>query len=91
MWNISSPRLNEIELEILSFEELEGDRPDAEGTSLFKTRCLPELFARSVLDAAERVLQEHGEAGYREKWIEHPFPVAQLGELARLMERPKGG
>jgi hypothetical protein len=66
-WNITSPRLNEVELEILSFPELWGDRADAEGRCLFKTRCLPEVFAETVRATAERVLKEHGEAGYRAK------------------------
>ena len=88
-WIISSPRLNEIELEILAFDELWGDRPDSEGRSLFKTRCLPESFAETVHDTAQRVLQEHGEAGYLEKWAEHPFPSVQFAELARLLNELK--
>ncbi|HRE16396.1 MAG TPA: hypothetical protein PLW86_04905 [Rhodocyclaceae bacterium] len=85
-WVISSPRLNEIELEILSFTELWGDRPDTEGESLFKTRCLPETFAKAVAAAAQSILEEHGEAGYKERWSEHPFPSAQLEELTRLLK-----
>jgi hypothetical protein len=84
-WVITSPRLNEIELEILSFAELWGDRPDIEGRSLFRTRCLPEVFAQKVHDVAQQVLKEHGEAGYLEQWVEHPFPSVQLSELTRLV------
>jgi hypothetical protein len=85
-WVISSPRLNEIELEILAFEELWGDRPDSEGKSLFKTRCLPETFAKAVARAAQSILEEHGEAGYLERWSDHPFPIAQFEELNRLLK-----
>jgi hypothetical protein len=84
-WVITSPRPNEIELEILSFPELWGGRPDIEGRRLFKTRCLPEVFAQTVRDVAQQLLEEHGEAGYLQKWVEHPFPSAQLSELTHLV------
>jgi hypothetical protein len=88
-WVISSPRLNEIELEILSFDELWGGKPDPEGKSLFKARCLPEDFAVAVAvqAAAHGVLERYGDAGYMKLWHEHPFPSAQLAELDRLLAR----
>jgi hypothetical protein len=46
---------------------------------------LPEVFAQTVCDAAQQVLEEHGEAGYLQKWSEHPFPSVQLSELTRLV------
>ena len=85
-WVIRSPRPNEIELEILSFHELWGVQPDSEGKCLFKTRCLPETFAKAVAAAAHSVLEEHGEAGYLDRWSEHPFPSVQLSELNRLIK-----
>jgi hypothetical protein len=27
------------------------------------------------------LLRENGEAGYREKWVEHDFPAAEMREL----------
>jgi hypothetical protein len=84
-WIINSPRPNELELEVLDFDELWGDRPDAEGRSLFKTRCLPEVFAGAVQAAAHRVLDTHGEEGYLKAWSEHPFPVQQLAELDKVL------
>jgi hypothetical protein len=85
-WVISSPRLNEIELEILGFDELWGDRPDSEGRSLFRVRCLPETFAKAVQAAAAQLFEEYGEAGYLERWAEHPFPSSLLAELTRLIK-----
>jgi hypothetical protein len=84
-WVISSPRMNEIELQILAFDQLWGNRPDIEGRSLFRTRCLPETFAKAVAVAARTVLEEHRESGYLERWSEHPFPTIQLEELERLL------
>jgi hypothetical protein len=90
-WVIHTPRLNEIELEILEFDELWGEKPDSEGVSLFKTRCLPETFAKAVASAAQSVLDANGEEGYQDRWSEHPFPKAQLCELISIvksLERP---
>lgn len=42
------------------------------------------MFSHAVLDAAQKVLMEHGEAGYRAKWVFHPFPVGLLQDLRRL-------
>jgi hypothetical protein len=88
-WVITSPRMNEIEIEILEFQELWGDKPDIEGRTVFKSRCRPVVFACAVADAAKRVLDAHGEAGYREKWAEHDFPIGQYSELTRAIEQNK--
>jgi hypothetical protein len=84
-WVVTSPRPNEVELEILSFEDLWGGKPDADGSSLFRVRCLPMEFAGAVQAAAHRVLEQYGEAGYIKLWHEHPFPSAQLAELDRVL------
>lgn len=85
-WVIRSPKSNEIDLEILGFDELCGDKLDSVGRTLFKTRCLPITFAQAVYVAAESVLAEHGERGYYAKWAEHPFPTIQFQELGRLIK-----
>ncbi|MER5739785.1 MULTISPECIES: hypothetical protein [unclassified Streptomyces] len=45
------------------------------------------VLCHAVVEAAEGVLREHGEGGYREKWVRHPFPVAALQDLRRLHRR----
>ncbi len=86
-WVISSPRVNEIQLEIREFDELWGSRPNEEGRLLFQTVCLPETFAKAVASAAESVLTTHGESGYLEKWAEHPFPAKQYAVLIDLLKQ----
>ena len=86
-WVIRSPRLNEIDVVILQFPDLYSGQPDQEGQEIFRVRCVPETFAEAVHEAASRVLKEEGEAGYAEKWAEHPFPTQQLEELRRHLER----
>jgi hypothetical protein len=89
-WVITSLRLNEIEIEILEFHELWGSRPDAEGNSLYKSRCRPIVFAKAVEEAAKRVLETHGESGYQTTWAEHPFPMTQFVELVKAIEKDGG-
>jgi hypothetical protein len=89
-WVISSPRINEIDVRIFSFPDRWNDSPDEAGTLLFQTRCLPVTYAEAVFDAASRVLEEHGTAGYLEAWAEHPFPAARLVDLERLLKRERG-
>jgi len=84
-WFITSPRINEIEVEIIDFNETWSGKPDDAGKSIFETRCLPDTFARAIFSAAQQVLEEHGEAGYAEKWGEHPFPIGQFRELERIL------
>lgn len=84
-WVIESPRLNEIGVRIYEFSESRGSKPDAEGTLLFSTTCLPRSFAQAVHIAASRLLNELGESGYLEKWAEHPFPMLPFRELERLL------
>jgi hypothetical protein len=62
-----------------------GDEPNSKGELIFSTSCLPETFAKAVLSAAEKIFNEYGENGYKEKWAEHDFPLLQLQELKRLI------
>lgn len=89
-WVITTPRLNEIQIEVLQFPELWGGRPDAEGDSVYVSSCRPVVFAKAVADAARRVLETYGESGYREIWDEHPFPMAQYLELMSAIEQVGG-
>ena len=88
-WVIESPRLNEIELRILSFPQLWGDNPDAEGKELFRTRCLPEQFSEAVHEAAAALLAKLGEEQYAAQWCEYPFPKLQFQELEGLIAEAK--
>ena len=84
-WVIQSPRPNEIEVRIYHFHETWGGRPDEQGTLLFSTTCLPLTFAHAVHEATTQLRASMGEAGYVEKWSEHPFPSLSLRELERLL------
>jgi hypothetical protein len=89
-WVISRSRINEIELTILKFRELMGERPDSQGAPLFSTKCLPRTFAKAIDGAARELVASVGESGYAEQWSRHPFPSLQLQELGRLLDIGEG-
>jgi hypothetical protein len=60
------------------------DLPDTDGTVVWRSTHPRRLFAHAVLNAAQNVLTEHGEAGYRATWALHPFPVGLVQDLRRL-------
>ncbi|MFE4969584.1 hypothetical protein [Streptomyces sp. NPDC056660] len=60
------------------------DLPDSDGTVMWRSAHPRPVFAHTVLDAAQQVLAEHGETGYRAKWMLHPFPVGLVQDLRRL-------
>ncbi|MFF0480206.1 hypothetical protein [Streptomyces sp. NPDC004435] len=62
--------------------------PDETGGILLWSSTQPRgVLCHAVKEAAEGVLREHGEEGYLEKWMRHPFPVAALQDLRRLHRR----
>ncbi|MFI8513703.1 hypothetical protein ACIGHB_21465 [Streptomyces sp. NPDC085460] len=57
------------------------------GTFLWSSTQSRGVLCHAVKEAAEAVLREHGEEGYQEKWMLHPFPIAALQDLRRLHRR----
>src|SRR3954452_592733 len=43
--------------------------------------CPVQSFAAAVANGARPVLDRHGEKGYLEAWIRHPFPTEELAEI----------
>ncbi|MBT2440307.1 hypothetical protein J7E93_09330 [Streptomyces sp. ISL-36] len=63
------------------------DAPDDTGTLFWSSKQPRSVLGHVMMETVETVLQLHGETGYREKWVLHPFPVAALQELRRLHRR----
>jgi hypothetical protein len=80
-WAIILTDSGVVRVDVLAFEELWGNRPDAEGKSLLTFSCAPLEFGKTVCVMADEVLEQHGLAGYKERWTEHEFPVAELDLL----------
>jgi hypothetical protein len=88
-WVITSPRINEIDIQILSFPSRWNDSTDESGELMFQARCLPVIYAEAVFEAASRILEQYGEVGYLAQWVEHPFPIARLRDLEQLLRRER--
>jgi len=52
--------------------------PDKQGELRFSTTQPVTVLARAIADGAAATLAEYGEAGYQDKWLENPFPIARL-------------
>lgn len=60
------------------------DAPDQKGTLVWASTQPRSLLGHVVMEAAQSVVQVHGEDGYRAKWVRHSFPIAALQDLHRL-------
>lgn len=70
-----------VVLRILAFDDLWNHEPDDAGTPVFQTRQPALRIARTVLSAAQRLLDETGKDAYLEQWVEHPFPNHTVARL----------
>ena len=67
---------------ILEFGADYFDRPaDEAGREVLAGTVSLGALAKAVATGAREVLERHGESGYQEQWIEHPFPTAALRVL----------
>ncbi|MFF3453498.1 hypothetical protein ACFYXH_04035 [Streptomyces sp. NPDC002730] len=75
-----------VDIAVYRFPDLHSswDAPDEEGTLCWSSIQPRHVFGHAVMEAAQAVLEIHGEVGYRKKWVQHPFPVAALQDLRRL-------
>lgn len=74
-----------ITLRILWFEDLWDQAPAGQGRLVFEAECRLRTFAGAILSTSQRLLAEHGFAGYKEKWVKHDFPIGLMNELKRLL------
>ncbi|MEV4943094.1 hypothetical protein [Streptomyces zaomyceticus] len=64
-----------------------GSPDEREGALSWSSTQPRSALSHAVAEAAASVLRKHGEAGYLEKWVRYPFPVAALQDLRRLHRR----
>jgi len=75
-----------VEILIYRFPDMSMsfDLPDDEGELSWSSTQPRSVVGHAVVEAAQTVWQQHGEEGYRKKWMQHPFPVSALQDLRRL-------
>lgn len=79
-------RRAEVDVAMYRFPEISAsfDAPDQKGTLVWAFAQPRSLLGHVAMQAAQSVLQVHGEDGYRAKWVQHPLPIAALQDLRRL-------
>ncbi|MEQ8145317.1 hypothetical protein [Streptomyces sp. OP7] len=84
-WVLRS-RGSEVDLAIYRFPDMSVsfDALDQDGTLVWGSTQPRGLLGHVVLEAAQSVLEVHGEDGYLAKWVQHSFPMGALQDLRRL-------
>ncbi|WP_121828098.1 hypothetical protein [Streptomyces sp. S1] len=79
----------DVDIAIYYFPDMHASwgAPDEDGRLSWSSTQPRRVLGHAVMEAAQTVLSLHGEAGYREKWVQHPFPVAALQDLRRLHQQ----
>ena len=73
---------NDVDLEILWYDDWKSwGMDDGPGRRRLVGRTSVAHFRGEVLSELRRLLHENGEAGYLEKWVEHPFPMVEMRDL----------
>lgn len=76
-----------VSLQILEFDRLWSDEPDENGRVIFQTSQPPHTVALAFAAGAAACLNAWGLQGYREKWVDHDFPVDQLAAIEAAAKR----
>lgn len=77
-----------VELTILTLPSAFPELPDEDGNEIFRTVEPLREVASSVANAAQRILDDLGEAEYLDRWVQYPFPIERLRSLQNLLLSP---
>ena len=69
---------SDVRLRVIAFADMYSREPDESGTVVFETTAPLRDVASAIAGGAQEVLDEHGEAEYLRRWVDHPFPVGHL-------------
>jgi len=81
-WRLRRVGPERLHVRILRLEEAFHHLPDEAGEVLLDAECRTRIFVGQALSAAQRILRDHGLAGYRREWGLADFP----GERMRALE-----
>ncbi|MDQ0896796.1 hypothetical protein [Paenibacillus sp. V4I7] len=74
VWTLERADSKHLNVKISSYEDMYSKKELV--TDLNET-CLYIEFIQAVIIALDLILQKHGVDGYKEKWINHEFPMKQ--------------
>ena len=90
-WRFIRVGMDRLIIRILEFSQWWGNRPDKEGKLVLEAECRLRTFAGALRSASQRVLEDHGIDGYREKWGNNDFPIDQQTRLVLIVWIPSDG
>jgi hypothetical protein len=68
---------SDVGLRVLRSPDMYSEEPDGSGALVFETHQPLRDVALAITTGAQAVLDEYGEDGYLDRWVEHPFPSRQ--------------
>ena len=80
-WRLHRVGPERLRVRIIRLEDAFHHLPDEAGEVLLDAECRTRTFAGEVLSAAQRILEEHGLAGYRTEWGMYDFPKERMRAL----------
>lgn len=86
-WVVEHLSSGHLKVRVMKFQDLWSFESDDHGEQLMAFEVPPLEFAEAVARAAGNVLSGYGEAGYKERWVEHEFPARSLSMLNEVLDR----
>ncbi|MGM0885007.1 MAG: hypothetical protein ACQEXQ_28690 [Bacillota bacterium] len=84
VWKLHRIDEDQLHLEIVSFEDLL--RKKELGVEMNET-CSLLFLVKVVVEALDLVLKQHGADGYKEKWVNHDFPMEHYMKLKNFVSK----
>jgi hypothetical protein len=84
-WRLERVGAERVRVRILEFEELWSQAPDRAGKLVFEAECRLRTLGGALLSELQRLEKTYGAAGYKERWVEHPFPARRIAQLKELL------
>lgn len=87
-WIFQRSGEEDVRIEILRFDNTFSRLPDERGESVFIAECSGLRLATQVKGQLQRLLNEFGEEGYRNRW-RHLFPLQSFRQLEVYVQHMK--
>src|SRR5262245_1484197 len=82
------PKSDEVRIRIFWYKDWTPPGSDT-GDEVFACDSTVSEFCQTVFACCKRLLDEHGEDGYKARWTAHEFPRETFERLSRLLHSPR--